>query len=187
MVDITDAPDRRKLIDRPTLPFTSKEVPRSLQCNQQQDLEAERVWQTRLPKKVQFFAWLLHHARLNCRAQLHRRNIRRAEESCCELCPQLLEDDDHIFTRCPQASAVWSLLTILPQSTNCRYPWLIGKELLLPEAVHLDVILMILWHLWKARNAIIFDHQTSTAKDIVLKVVHDMDRWGIRYKHHADD
>lgn len=186
-VTLTDEPDQRMMFDRPATAFSSKKVTHTLQCHLQEDPDAARIWKSRLPKKVRFFAWLLHHGRLNCRAYLHRRNIRRAEESFCELCPQELEDDTHIFSICPQATAVWARINIHPSTANCRYPWMIGKELQLPNSVHLDVILLILWQLWKARNAVIFEYKRSSVREIVRKVVQDMERWSERYKKHAED
>jgi hypothetical protein len=43
--------------------------------------ETARIWSSRVPTKVKFFGWLLHFGRLSTRANLHRKNIRPAEES----------------------------------------------------------------------------------------------------------
>ncbi|KAF8726874.1 hypothetical protein HU200_019354 [Digitaria exilis] len=61
-----------------------------------------------------------------------------------------------------------------------------GRELQLqlPASTHYVAILLISWHLWKARNAAIFDHLRHTARDVLRRVVYDMDLWRQRYKHH---
>ncbi|KAF8776528.1 hypothetical protein HU200_003243 [Digitaria exilis] len=64
----------------------------------------------------------------------------------------------------------------------CQAPWLIGNHLPLPPQVHLDVILLTIWQIWKARNKLIFDQASSTASDILRHVINDMDFWSCRYK-----
>uniref|UniRef100_K3ZMQ4 Reverse transcriptase zinc-binding domain-containing protein n=1 Tax=Setaria italica TaxID=4555 RepID=K3ZMQ4_SETIT len=124
--------------------------------------DAHRLWQTKLPTKIIFSGWLLHHGRLNSRASLYHHHIRKLEESYCEQCSGTLETDSHIFSQCP---------------TGHLHP-----ELHLPEDVHIDVILLMLWQIWKARNALIFDHKTSSAGDVIRRVINDMDSWSCRYK-----
>jgi hypothetical protein len=62
---------------------------------------------------------------------------------------------------------VWALLGIEHLSSDCRRPWILGKELYLPAAIHLDTILLILWHIWKVCTTLIFDHQLLTARYIL--------------------
>lgn len=50
-----------------------------------------------------------------------------------------------------------------------------------------DVILLILWHLWKARNAMIFDHVDSTPTAILIRITKDIDTWSCRYKKCCSD
>jgi hypothetical protein len=37
------------------------------------------------------------------------------------------------------------------------------------------------WHIWKARNAVIFDHIDSTPSDILRRVVQGIDSWSCRF------
>jgi hypothetical protein len=41
-----------------------------------------------------------------------------------------------------------------------------GSELHLPTEVHLDVMALLLWHIWKAINGLIFEQQDSSAQDV---------------------
>ena len=50
----------------------------------------------------------------------------------------------------------------------------------LPRAV--DMILLFLWHIWKTRNALIFDHQDLSPVDVIHKILKDIDAWSCRYK-----
>jgi hypothetical protein len=76
---------------------------------------------------------------------------------------------------------VWRLVGIDNTSNRFHRPWLLGAELHLPTPVQLDVIMLILWQIWKACNALIFDHRTSLPQDIIGKVVHDLHAWQPRY------
>jgi hypothetical protein len=125
------------------------------------DPDGQRVWKTKLPTKVKFFGWLLHHGRLNSRDYLYHRHIRELSEAYCEQCPLILETDTHILLECPAAMAIWQLIGIDPHPEEFRLPWLLGRELQLPSTVHTDVVLLLLWHIWKARNALIFDLVSS--------------------------
>ncbi|KAF8733786.1 hypothetical protein HU200_014633 [Digitaria exilis] len=124
----------------------------------------------------------MHHGRINSRASLFHRNIRTFEESYCEHCNEVVETIEHIFILCLNARGVWNRLGVSSRPDSWRHPWLLGTELQLPPSVHHDVILLILWHIWKARNAVIFDHQTSTPRVVLQRVLHDMDPWRCRYK-----
>jgi hypothetical protein len=48
-------------------------------------------------------------------------------------------------------------------------------ELHLPLTVHTDVVLLILWHVWKARNSRIFENLNPAPLDIIGRVVKDLD------------
>ncbi|KAF8776625.1 hypothetical protein HU200_003349 [Digitaria exilis] len=61
--------------------------------------------------------------------------------------------------------------------------WLVGRELQLSPKLQYDAALLILWHLWKARNARIFDNQHLNEWEILRHVVRDMDLWRRRFKH----
>ena len=61
-------------------------------------------------------------------------------------------------------------------------PWDIGVSTPLPDKVRLDIVLLILWHLWKSRNAVIFDQADSSSQDVINRVSRDIDSWISRYK-----
>ncbi|KAF8728762.1 hypothetical protein HU200_018040 [Digitaria exilis] len=147
-----------------------------------QDPDSARAWQTRVPKKVKFFAWLLHRERLNTRGYIYQRNICTLVESFCEHCKDTPETPEHIFKDCPIARNVWESIGVSVQPGLYKQPWLLGHELPLPLSVALDVMLVILWQLWKARNALIFDHKHSNTRDVLQRVTDDLKSWSCRYK-----
>jgi len=63
-----------------------------------------------------------------------------------------------------------------------RRPWDIQVADFLPVTVKLDMLLLILWHIWKARNSLVFERHISSSTDIVRKVLQDLDAWSCRYR-----
>lgn len=136
-----------------------------------------RLWKTKLPTKVNFSGWLLHFGR-NTRAPLHHKNIRSLEESYCELCHGVSETAEHIFSACPVAIGVLEQGWHLGSGREPGNP--VGDGSGAPP-VRMDVMLPLLWQLWKARNALIFDQQTSTPTDVIRRTCRDQEYWACRY------
>ncbi|KAF8653954.1 hypothetical protein HU200_062094 [Digitaria exilis] len=93
-----------------------------------------------------------------------------------------METIEHIFFACPQGQNVWARLGIALWPLEWRFPWLIGTNLALPPSVQLDVVLLTLWHIWKARYTAIFGHHTMTVSGVLHRIISDMDSWSCRYK-----
>ena len=133
--------------------------------------DAMRIWATLLPTKVKFFAWLLNRGRLNTRAYLHHRNIRALEHSWCAHCPGVLETDAHIFAGCHKAHDVWECLGISLHGDLVQRPGDIGIGVTLSDAIRVHFFLLLLWHIWKARNSMIFYLLDSTPHAVLRRVV----------------
>jgi hypothetical protein len=142
-VSLMDAPDVRHLFHNSAKEFSSHVAYADLHQDCVPDDDTHRLWCTRLPTKVRFIAWHLHKGRLNSRAQLCHRNIRRPEESNCEHCVDTLETMTHIFVECPSAAEIWTLTGIHVDGNDHMLPWLLGKELDLPAEVRLDVVVVL--------------------------------------------
>ena len=180
-VQLAGYPDSRFLHSSDQEPFSSRGAYRSMH-GEALPSDATLLWTTRLPTKIKFFAWLLSRGRLNTRSYLHHRNIRSLDESWCAHCPGVLEMDAHIFSGCHRARGVWARLGISVPDAIVRRPWDIGVNVPLPDAVRLDIVLLILWHLWKCRNAVVFDQNDSGSLDVLTRVDRDMDAWMSRYR-----
>lgn len=133
-IALIDYPDSRVLVSRPRKSFDTRDVPRAPQVGLSTKPDALRIWQTKLPTKVCFFAWLLYLNRLNTGASMFHRNIEIVDESYCEDYSCTLETGGHIFTglgpdrRHDETDVLWTL----------------GQHFSLQQMVHLDVILLIL-------------------------------------------
>ena len=172
-VSLQNKPDARTLLTTKREPFTSSGAYSALQ-GLTLSSDVSRIWATKLPTKIKFFAWLLFHGRLNTRAHLHHRNIKPLQDSWCERCPGVLETDAHIFWECSAARGVWDQLHISILGDVFRRPWELVLTHDLPKVVHVDILYIILWHIWKARNASIFDQQALSSSEVLRKVLYDI-------------
>ena len=161
-VAILDRPDVHLLDTGKREPFTSSGAYFAL-CNSTPAIDMAQIWTIKLPTKIKFFAWLLFHGRLNTRAHLFHRNIKPLEESWCACCNGTLETDKHIFADCNAAIETWERLHITILGDTFRRPWEIQVTSVLSVTVKLDMILLVLWHIWKARNGLVFDCQPSSS------------------------
>jgi len=57
-------------------------------------------------------------------------------------------------------------------------PWDIGVGVPLPDVIGVDFFLLLLWHMWKARNAMIFDQIDSAPRKVFNRVAVDLDAYG---------
>lgn len=114
-IALSASPDSRVFGSTSTTSFNTKEIYRILQGDRELDPDSERVWHTRVPKKIKIFGWLLHHGRLNSRGYMYHRNICSMEESNCERCTMTTETAEHIFRDCPVALNVWRCIGISVQ------------------------------------------------------------------------
>ena len=145
-IHLTDEPDVRVLASERPQPFSTRGAYHLLHVSETTS-DVVRIWASRLPTKVKFFAWLRHHGRLNTRAHLYHRNIKTLEESWCEHCPGTIETDVHILCECPRAQALWDRLRFVVQEPTLRRPWECTLAIPLPEVIQNDMMQLILWHL----------------------------------------
>jgi len=68
----------------------------------------EFVWKNYAPPRVKFFGWLLLQERIQCRANLAKKNI--LDSDTRELCGQSAENCDYLIFHCPVANSFWTHL-----------------------------------------------------------------------------
>lgn len=84
---------------------------------------ADINWDCFALRKVQIFFWILRHGRTRTRALLHRRGIVDSPE--CPFCPNLIEDEDHLFATCPRLAMFWDRL--LPGASYPTSVWMLAE------------------------------------------------------------
>jgi hypothetical protein len=72
--------------------------------------EWHKIWQLKVPNKVQMFIWRLAHNSLPVRRNLARRGIKT--DTLCPVCNRLDEDCSHIFFKFKYVKHCWRLLNM---------------------------------------------------------------------------
>ncbi|KAF8101811.1 hypothetical protein N665_0201s0126 [Sinapis alba] len=94
-----------------------------------------------------------------------------------------VEDDLHVFSRCPFASRAWELLPVKGVSVTAPVS---AMELIVagqrvinlpPVGVRVPVWPWFLWNLWKARNKLIFENRIFSEGDVINKSIADAREW----------
>ncbi|CAN6233698.1 unnamed protein product [Urochloa humidicola] len=136
------------------------------------------VWKNKAPPRVQFFAWLLVQERIQCRTNLLKKNI--VPDASCELCSQP-EDPDHIIFQCPFASQVWATVGIDPSDCRVRTLWTVPRPTTVPAKHYNTFLLLISWHLWKRRNAVVFNNEAASPSQFWAVCKDDARLWSHRW------
>ncbi|KAK1685445.1 hypothetical protein QYE76_046293 [Lolium multiflorum] len=139
---------------------------------------ASFVWESRAPSRVKFFGWLLSLRRIQTRDTLLRKNILRADECGCPLCPTTLETAQHLVIGCPFAQRFWASV-----GAPFDVDFAIGNILSdacwpgLPAGSASTFILLCCWQLWKHRNGVVFDSDTPSLHTLRRRCREDAALW----------
>ncbi|KAK1681640.1 hypothetical protein QYE76_042488 [Lolium multiflorum] len=176
-VTLTDALDSRTLLDGS--PFSTKGAYLHIQ-SQLLDPGVMPIWQSKVPRKVKVFGWLLHLNRLNTRANMLRKHI--IDSALCPRCKTQVEDRAHLFFTCPFSAAIWRQLRITPSTPDFPGFWHTQLPNHLPRSIWNSIALIILWKIWDARNAKVFRDSDITATLTVTNIVSDFTLWSHRFR-----
>ncbi|CAA7042047.1 unnamed protein product [Microthlaspi erraticum] len=141
------------------------------------------LWKTKTSPKLRHFFWRALSGALAVKERLRSRGIMM--DSTCDTCRAGPESICHVLFTCPKAKEVWERSSIpLPPagfSTNSTF---LNLHYLLScsknKSINANIRLSfpwILWHLWKSRNALFFEHIHYDAAAIITKVKEDVDIW----------
>ncbi|XP_010506884.1 PREDICTED: uncharacterized protein LOC104783422 [Camelina sativa] len=127
------------------------------------------VWKVRCPPKLHHFMWQVLSGCIPVSRNLRKRGI-----SCdlsCSRCGAEEETVNHVLFLCPPARQVWALSQV-PVGSQC-FPvesvFANMDHLLDPNSPgsHVSAFPWILWYLWKARNAKVFENITERPEETV--------------------
>jgi hypothetical protein len=146
----------------------------------------KNIWMSFAPSKVIAFSCQLIMQRLPMRVILSRRGVPGLTNPCCVWCPEERETEMHLFGTCTVALAVWSeiykwigILAVHPSDlcssfASFGFPFNVGKN----RRKGLNMIWhAVVWTIWKARNAYIFDGKLSSTEELVETIKHVSLRW----------
>jgi len=135
--------------------------------------------------KIKNFLWQMLHNALPLRGVLVTRGM--VVDPACPLCTQDIETNDHLFWECPSIKEVWRLahrhkwlqLSSIQDAPRC------SEELLLrcKQSRNKEDILKVvtlLWHIWKERNAFIFQYETFGQLRVLIRAKRSYMEWRIR-------
>lgn len=133
---------------------------------------ADFTWKSKAPLRCRFFAWLALQNRCWTSDRLARHGLDHQE--ACPFCDQEEESINHILLDCVFAKEVW---TRVCQAMN-KPEWAPTSGLKLAEWCTdkigggprrkdtRAVMILVMWELWKHRNAIVFDGATPSLNHV---------------------
>lgn len=110
------------------------------------------------------FAWLILMDRLSTRELLKRKNM-ELQDYDCVLCTSSTEETiSHLLIKCPFASSCWNWigLQVNDQLDLFQNLELFTRQLQVP--FFMEVIILMCWTIWQARNGLIFDNRLPSLR-----------------------
>lgn len=153
VVTLSQVPDSRTLLNGAA--FSARGAYAAL-TTQLSDPVLTVVWDSRVPKKVMIFGWLLYLDRLNKRKNLHKKKV--LDTDICPRYNNAVEDSAHLFFTCPAARRIWQAIGIRPISTSLGDVFHTQLPGSLSSSVSPFMVLLFLWKIWDARNKKVFQN-----------------------------
>jgi hypothetical protein len=123
---------------------------------------ARWLWKSKCTSKHRFFAWLIHHDRINTKDMLLRRNWRVTDNHSCVLCHErVLEDWRHLFFNCSFSTRIWNYLQI-PWIPGSSFEALSNAKKSFLGPCFAEIVIIACWCIWKQRNGWIFKNIRPT-------------------------
>lgn len=128
---------------------------------------------------MKFFIWLLLQRRIQCRSNLHRRNI--VDSPVCEICQCEDETPERIIFRCPFAVSFWARLGIaLASGQPIGDLVLSNRPDAIPEMQFPMFLALCCWQLWKRRNRVIFRNKALNMQQVISSCKVEANVWFYR-------
>jgi hypothetical protein len=138
------------------------------------------IWTARAEPHCRFFAWLAIQGKAPTADNMLKRSWPCDPE--CTLCFCMLETNEHLLTECNFAEAVWDKVvldlrvhqSLIHFNKGTSSEWLeaagrAGSRKNQKESA--GAIFLFRWHIWKERNARIFQHRSNKAAATELNQV----------------
>ncbi|XP_062005870.1 uncharacterized protein LOC133723052 [Rosa rugosa] len=131
-----------------------------------------KIWKAQVPGKVQICVWRACNNLLATRERLLTKGYNG--ETRCLLCIHPIEDNSHLFCKCPIAKQLliappFNLQDSLLPNINFK-EWMLERAMSLQPQIFAK-LLMIIWAIWKNRNNMLWSGTQQTAQDLMLSCV----------------
>ena len=129
-------------------------------------------WHSRLPFRAKVFIWRVIVGGLPMGEALRKRNI---DNGMCFWCTVVVEDNRHRFLNCPVAKQVWGFINkvwiSLTGISRRPFHWVFTRVNSISSSLELQIVWDFLrywglWHIWRMRNAFIFEGQSGVERHV---------------------
>lgn len=144
---------------------------------------ADFTWKSKAPLRCRFFAWTVFQNRCWTSDRLARRGL--DHQDTCPFYDQEEESINHILVGCVLAREIWTAICLALDKPE----WTPGPHTVLAEWCNTmtgtrlcmrDVralVMLVMWELWKHRNAIVFDGATPSWLHVIARIVAEGRIW----------
>jgi len=146
----------------------------------QADIPWMNIWSLKIPHSVRSFLWRLAHQCLPTRNNLTTRGI-PCEDSCV-VCDSFAESHIHLFFVCIKAKECWESIgmgnlirELLHQANN--FTTLLFDFLDRLSNHQQLLVVILLWSLWKSRNAKLWESSDTPATVIITRAKEILHEW----------
>ena len=112
-----------------------------------------------------FFFWLFLKDRLNTRGMLRRRNMFLDSYTCENCILQREETQYHLFFKCSFARQCWNKIGLSPPRSSSPEVATARLKSQIQNAFSMEIIILMIWSIWKCRNGWIFQNIPPTIQD----------------------
>ncbi|XP_010495329.1 PREDICTED: uncharacterized protein LOC104772406 [Camelina sativa] len=146
------------------------------------------VWQVRCPPKLKHFMWQALTGCISVSANLRRRGV--ACDVGCSRCGAEEETVNHVLFLCPPARQAWAQahVPVGPQhfpteSVYANVDHFIGRN---NPGSQVDFFPWLMWYIWKARNAKVFENRTEHPDEVVRLAEGEAASWFLAQTEEGD-
>lgn len=159
----------------------------------------KKIWSGVVPPRIEVFTWLAILGKINSKEKLMRLNIIPPDEAECVLCNSQIENPDHLLLQCPFSWAIWNwwlsiwgLSWVFPRCLRDAFDqWKSIKRNPFSRKVWNAIFSIIIWSIWKERNARIFKKLRCDLKEvqdlILTRLCWWIDGWGDPFPYSISD
>jgi len=132
------------------------------------------LWESSCQAKHKVFFWLVMKNRISTRELLKRKGMMLPDYSCV-LCGNSAEESlSHLLLHCPFAEQCWGIINIQINFNLDPFQQIVSFRDQLAVPFFMEIITLMAWTIWKARNDLIFRAVNPT---IQLASINFKDEW----------
>lgn len=163
------------------------------------DITIGKIWKGLVPPRIELFSWLACHGKLNTRAKLAKLRIIPSSQDLCPLCNEESECVNHLLLQCNYAWKIWcwwmnlwEMSWVFPSTLkDILHQWTINRRDPFFKKVWWAMFYIIIWSLWKERNARIFQKEIcsieKTCDMILLRLGWWIKGWGDPFPYSCEE